>query len=195
MYRDHWGCPCTPGRTSSSRRTGTPWFLEINTLPGMTPTSLLPQEAAAVGIGYGELCERIVQASLEAREQGRVRTPDHVLMETPMTIRETAHGSRRTARCWESLAIWTAIGTAGWTPTAGPSIPASLFMPLVGERFDGHAYINAALEAGRCGLLHPAGAGELSAGQVLYQGGLHPAGPAGSGPVVQEASSPSPWWP
>ena len=46
---------------------GTAWFLEINTLPGMTPTSLLPQEAAAVGIGYGELCERIIQASLKAR--------------------------------------------------------------------------------------------------------------------------------
>ena len=46
---------------------GTPWFLEINTLPGMTPTSLLPQEAAAVGIGYGELCERILTASLKAR--------------------------------------------------------------------------------------------------------------------------------
>ena len=50
---------------------GTPWFLEINTLPGMTPTSLLPQEAAAVGIGYGELCERIINASLKAREAGK----------------------------------------------------------------------------------------------------------------------------
>ena len=50
---------------------GTPWFLEINTLPGMTPTSLLPQEAAAVGIGYPELCERIITASLEARKQGK----------------------------------------------------------------------------------------------------------------------------
>ena len=49
---------------------GTPWFLEINTLPGMTPTSLLPQEAAAVGIEYGELCERIIHASLEARKAG-----------------------------------------------------------------------------------------------------------------------------
>lgn len=47
---------------------GTPWFLEINTLPGMTPTSLLPQEAAAVGIDYGSLCERIIEASLRARE-------------------------------------------------------------------------------------------------------------------------------
>ena len=50
---------------------GEPWFLEINTLPGMTPTSLLPQEAAAVGIDYNELCRRIVEASLEARRQGR----------------------------------------------------------------------------------------------------------------------------
>ena len=50
---------------------GEPWFLEINTLPGMTPTSLLPQEAAAAGIDYNELCQRIVHASLEARKQGR----------------------------------------------------------------------------------------------------------------------------
>ena len=50
---------------------GEPWFLEINTLPGMTPTSLLPQEAAAVGIDYAQLCQRIVEASLQARKQGR----------------------------------------------------------------------------------------------------------------------------
>lgn len=49
---------------------GTPYFLEINTLPGMTPTSLVPQEAAAVGIDYGTLCETIIQASLEARKGG-----------------------------------------------------------------------------------------------------------------------------
>ena len=39
---------------------GNPWCLEANTLPGMTPTSLLPQAAAAVGISYDVLCERIV---------------------------------------------------------------------------------------------------------------------------------------
>ena len=49
---------------------GTPYFLEINTLPGMTPTSLVPQEAAAVGIDYGALCERIVEVSLRARKEG-----------------------------------------------------------------------------------------------------------------------------
>ena len=50
---------------------GTAYFLEINTLPGMTPTSLLPQEAAAEGIEYPVLCERIMEASLEARKQGK----------------------------------------------------------------------------------------------------------------------------
>lgn len=35
------------------------YCLEANTLPGMTPTSLLPQEAAAAGISYNELCNRI----------------------------------------------------------------------------------------------------------------------------------------
>lgn len=50
---------------------GTPYFLEINTLPGMTPTSLVPQEAAAAGIDYGTLCETIIRASLKAREEER----------------------------------------------------------------------------------------------------------------------------
>lgn len=49
---------------------GTPYFLEINTLPGMTPTSLVPQEAAAVGIDYATLCEIIIRKSLEARKGG-----------------------------------------------------------------------------------------------------------------------------
>ena len=46
---------------------GTPWFLEINTLPGMTPTSLVPQEAAAAGMSYEDLCEAIVAESWKAR--------------------------------------------------------------------------------------------------------------------------------
>lgn len=38
-------------------------FLEVNTLPGMTPISLLPQEARAAGIEYDDLCEMIVDAA------------------------------------------------------------------------------------------------------------------------------------
>ncbi len=47
---------------------GTPWCLEVNTLPGMTATSLVPQEAAAVGIGYADLCETIIMESLKVRK-------------------------------------------------------------------------------------------------------------------------------
>lgn len=41
------------------------YCLEANTAPGMTPTSLLPQEAAAVGISFAELLERIIEESLK----------------------------------------------------------------------------------------------------------------------------------
>jgi len=40
------------------------YFLEINTLPGMTPTSLMPQEAAAAGIDYNTLCQMVVDMAL-----------------------------------------------------------------------------------------------------------------------------------
>ena len=43
---------------------GRVWCLEINTLPGMTPGSLLPKEAAAIGLSYPELCQRILDLSL-----------------------------------------------------------------------------------------------------------------------------------
>lgn len=47
------------------REDGRICCLEANTLPGMTPTSLIPQEAAAVGMDYGEFCERLIQVSMQ----------------------------------------------------------------------------------------------------------------------------------
>ncbi|MCD8038500.1 MAG: D-alanine--D-alanine ligase [Lachnospiraceae bacterium] len=44
------------------------YCLEANTLPGMTPTSLLPQEAAAVGIDFPALCQRIIDISMKKYE-------------------------------------------------------------------------------------------------------------------------------
>lgn len=44
---------------------GKMYCLEANTLPGMTKTSLIPQEAAAVGMGYDELCEKIMELSCQ----------------------------------------------------------------------------------------------------------------------------------
>ena len=46
---------------------GRAWCLEVNTLPGMTPASLIPKAAAVAGISYGELCEKIVELSLQVR--------------------------------------------------------------------------------------------------------------------------------
>ncbi len=42
---------------------GTPWFLEINTIPGMTATSLSPMAAGALGISFEELVERLMRAA------------------------------------------------------------------------------------------------------------------------------------
>lgn len=47
------------------KENGDMYCLEANTLPGMTPTSLLPQEAAAVGMSFEELCERIMEMALK----------------------------------------------------------------------------------------------------------------------------------
>ncbi|HUG28852.1 MAG TPA: D-alanine--D-alanine ligase, partial [Gemmatimonadales bacterium] len=45
--------------------------LEVNTLPGMTATSLMPQSAAATGLGFPELCEAICLAALTRNPPGR----------------------------------------------------------------------------------------------------------------------------
>ena len=42
---------------------GEVYCLEANTLPGMTPISLFPQEAAAVGVSFEELCEKILESA------------------------------------------------------------------------------------------------------------------------------------
>src|SRR3546814_5260958 len=43
------------------------FLLEVNTKPGMTPLSLVPEQAAKLGIDYAELVERIVEEALGAR--------------------------------------------------------------------------------------------------------------------------------
>ena len=50
-------------------RTGEPFVLEINTIPGMTEASLLPEAAAAAGISYVDLCRRVIALS-RARIEG-----------------------------------------------------------------------------------------------------------------------------
>lgn len=50
---------------------GCPWLLEVNTVPGLTRLSLLPDAARAAGIGFAELCERLCEHGI-ARHRERV---------------------------------------------------------------------------------------------------------------------------
>jgi D-alanine-D-alanine ligase len=52
---------------------GQPMVLEINTIPGMTATSLLPDAARAVGISFPELCERILDEALTVGSRAEAR--------------------------------------------------------------------------------------------------------------------------
>ncbi len=50
---------------------GTPWLLEVNTVPGLTALSLLPDAARAAGIAFDEMCQRLVDHAV-GRHQRRV---------------------------------------------------------------------------------------------------------------------------
>jgi D-alanine-D-alanine ligase len=43
---------------------GRPWVIDVNVSPGMTDTSLLPMAAQAAGIGFEELCDRVLRLAL-----------------------------------------------------------------------------------------------------------------------------------
>ncbi len=51
------------------RPDGSPVVLEVNTLPGMTETSLLPKAAAAAGINFAQLCQRMVELALKRSQK------------------------------------------------------------------------------------------------------------------------------
>ena len=52
-------------------RAGNPYFLEMNTVPGMTSHSLVPMGAKAMGIDFNQLCRLILETTLEAPDAGR----------------------------------------------------------------------------------------------------------------------------
>jgi D-alanine-D-alanine ligase len=53
------------------RADGSSVVLEVNTLPGMTETSLLPKAAAAAGLNYAELCQRMIDLALQRTMENR----------------------------------------------------------------------------------------------------------------------------
>lgn len=51
------------------RSSGEPVVLEVNTQPGMTETSLLPKAAAAAGLNYAQLCQRMIDLAIQRKEK------------------------------------------------------------------------------------------------------------------------------
>ena len=62
MKRSGW--TSTPADFIVDETDGRFYCLEMNGLPGMTPSSLIPKAAAAAGMDYGELCEQIIEESI-----------------------------------------------------------------------------------------------------------------------------------
>lgn len=71
------------------------YVLEVNTLPGMTPTSLLPKIAGSVGYGFGDLCEAILEGA-------RLHTPQ----------REEHHDIRRSTMMQRAPSVRPSAKTA-----------------------------------------------------------------------------------
>jgi D-alanine-D-alanine ligase len=93
------------------RSNGEPVVLEVNTLPGMTETSLLPKAAAAAGISYADLCRRMIDLALE-----RVPNPDQKHLRK---LSVTAGGGTATKRHKNTQRILTQVRDTSW--------PARLF--------------------------------------------------------------------
>lgn len=54
--------------------SGVPWLLELDTCPGMTSTSLVPQAAKAADMDFGQLCERLVELAIRDAAGGTDRS-------------------------------------------------------------------------------------------------------------------------
>lgn len=63
------GCRGMSRADTIVRDNGTVELLEVNTIPGMTPTSLLPDAAAAAGVSFFDLCDRLVRLALEGSDR------------------------------------------------------------------------------------------------------------------------------
>lgn len=65
------GCAGATRVDMIASESGNELVLEVNTVPGLTPTSLLPKIADAAGLSFGELCERILASASLSSRRGR----------------------------------------------------------------------------------------------------------------------------
>lgn len=144
--------------------SGAMYCLEANALPGMTHTSLLPQEAVHVGLSYGELCDQVIALALAKYNEGEKKLSaammerDDVLYTpadrkhlpgqkrkglTPAKIAEVCEGTLY--GCSSEAA---AKEVTGVTLDSRQVIEGSLFIATKGERVDGNQFLSSAYEKG-----------------------------------------------
>ncbi|MDR0270890.1 D-alanine--D-alanine ligase [Paenibacillus sp.] len=63
-------------RVDMMLKDGEPYILEVNTLPGMTETSLLPRSALAAGFTFSKLLDAVIEGSLAARQSSQPAAPE-----------------------------------------------------------------------------------------------------------------------
>jgi len=68
------------------RSNGDPVVLEVNTQPGMTETSLLPKAAAAAGLSYAELCQRMIDLALKRNAAAKLKDEQEIAAATVVAI-------------------------------------------------------------------------------------------------------------
>jgi D-alanine-D-alanine ligase len=71
------------------RANGEPVVLEVNTLPGMTETSLLPKAAAAAGLNYAQLCQLMIDLALKRKAATRLKEEQEMAAATSVTMMQS----------------------------------------------------------------------------------------------------------
>ena len=117
---------------------GEVWCLEGNTLPGLTPISLMPQEAAAAGLSFEDLCEAIIAHSLKKYERVTMGMKPLTLE----TIARVTHGAYVGDDVFKNTCITGAVRDNREV------VEGCLFVCIRGARVDGHSYANTAFDAG-----------------------------------------------
>ena len=129
--------------------------LEANTLPGMTPTSLIPQEAKVIGLSYGELCEQLIAQAM-ARYNHEKEAEGGSLLYT-LADRKKVDKKKRKTLTPEKIA--EVCGGKYYGKTVAEEITAvtvdsrlvekgGLFIATKGERVDGNTFVESAYEKG-----------------------------------------------
>lgn len=132
------------------------YCLEANTLPGMTPTSLLPQEALVTGVDYGDLCEQIIGKSMERYEKReRHISGEHYSAEDLIDVFPSKMSGMTIEKIVEAC-HGTYVGPNEYLQKEISMITTDsrkigkdyLFVAIKGERVDGNRFVSSAYADG-----------------------------------------------